>query len=48
MASVYRYDAGEKTMVPAPGAGGLSDAPDVTEGLCAMAWASNILSDTMG
>ncbi|MDD3785406.1 MAG: NAD(P)/FAD-dependent oxidoreductase [Hydrogenophaga sp.] len=48
VASVYRYDAGKKTMVPAQGAGGLSDTPNVTEGIYAMAWASNILSDTMG
>jgi NADH dehydrogenase FAD-containing subunit len=48
VASVYRYDAAKKLMVPAPGAGGLSDAPSVVEGLYAMAWATNIMNDAMG
>ncbi len=48
VASVYRYDAEKKTMVPAQGAGGVSPAPNVTEGLYAMAWASNIMNDTLG
>lgn len=48
VAAVYRYDAEKKTMVPAQGAGGLSNAPNVTEGLYAMAWATNIMNDTLG
>jgi sulfide dehydrogenase [flavocytochrome c] flavoprotein subunit len=48
VAAVYRYDAEKKTMVPAQGAGGLSSAPNVTEGLYAMAWATNIMNDTLG
>jgi len=35
-------------MVAAPGAGGLSSAPSVTEGLFAMSWANNIMNDTLG
>jgi sulfide dehydrogenase [flavocytochrome c] flavoprotein subunit len=48
VASVYRYDAAKRIMVPAPGAGGLSQAPSVIEALYAMAWAANILNDTLG
>lgn len=48
VASVYRYDAAKKTMVSAPGAGGLSAEPSVMEGLYAMAWATNIMNDTLG
>lgn len=48
VAAVYRYDAEKKTMVPVAGAGGLSAAPNVTEGLYAMAWAANIMNDTLG
>jgi NADPH-dependent 2,4-dienoyl-CoA reductase/sulfur reductase-like enzyme len=48
VASVYRYDRDKKIMVPAPGAGGLSPAPNAVEGLYAMAWATNILNDTLG
>lgn len=48
VASVYRYDAAKKIMVPVPGAGGLSDAPSTVEGLYAMAWATNILNDALG
>jgi NADPH-dependent 2,4-dienoyl-CoA reductase/sulfur reductase-like enzyme len=48
VAAVYRYDAAKKTMVAAPGAGGLSSEPNVMEGLYAMAWATNILNDTLG
>lgn len=47
VASVHRYDAAKKAMVVVPGSGGLSPAPSSTEGLFAMAWASNILSDTL-
>lgn len=48
VAGVYRYDPGKKTMVPVPGAGGLSQAPSKMEGIYAMAWATNIMNDTLG
>lgn len=48
VAGVYRYDAEKKIMVPAPGAGGVSTAPTTAEGIYAMAWATNILNDTLG
>jgi hypothetical protein len=35
-------------MVSVKGAGGLSPAASATEGLYAMAWAVNILNDTLG
>jgi NADPH-dependent 2,4-dienoyl-CoA reductase/sulfur reductase-like enzyme len=48
VAGVYRYDREKKTMVPVPGAGGLSQAPSKMEALYAMAWATNIMNDTLG
>ncbi len=48
VAGVYRYDAAKRTMVPAPGAGGLSPAPNMAEGVFAMGWATNIIADTLG
>jgi sulfide dehydrogenase [flavocytochrome c] flavoprotein chain len=48
VAGVYRYDSVKKTMVATPGSGGLSVAPSAAEGLYAMAWAANIISDTLG
>jgi NADPH-dependent 2,4-dienoyl-CoA reductase/sulfur reductase-like enzyme len=48
VAAVYRYDAEKRTMVAAPGAGGLSEAPTAAEGIYAMAWAANILNDSLG
>jgi NADPH-dependent 2,4-dienoyl-CoA reductase/sulfur reductase-like enzyme len=48
VAGVYRYDSGQKTMLPVKGAGGLSPAPTSGEGVYAMAWAINILNDTLG
>jgi NADPH-dependent 2,4-dienoyl-CoA reductase/sulfur reductase-like enzyme len=48
VAGVYRYDAAKRTMVPAPGAGGLSPAPSRAEGIYAMGWATNIVGDTLG
>jgi len=48
VASVHRYDAAKKTMLPVPGAGGLSAEPSMIEGIYAMAWATNILNDTLG
>ncbi|MBH2018040.1 MAG: FAD-dependent oxidoreductase [Burkholderiales bacterium] len=47
VASVHRYDAGKKTMLPVPGAGGLSGAASEREGHHAMAWARNIWADTL-
>jgi NADH dehydrogenase FAD-containing subunit len=48
VAAVYRFDAEKKTMVPVQGAGGLSAAASLREALYAMAWATNILNDTLG
>jgi NADPH-dependent 2,4-dienoyl-CoA reductase/sulfur reductase-like enzyme len=48
VAGVYRYEAGKKTMVPVPGAGGLSAAASSEEGFMALAWVFNILNDTLG
>ncbi|MEO5661482.1 MAG: NAD(P)/FAD-dependent oxidoreductase [Polaromonas sp.] len=47
VASVHRYDAEKKTMLTVPGAGGVSSAASVQEGLYAMAWARNIWADTL-
>lgn len=47
VASVHRYDAAQKTMLPVPGAGGLSSAASELEGQYAMAWARNIWADTL-
>jgi NADPH-dependent 2,4-dienoyl-CoA reductase/sulfur reductase-like enzyme len=48
VASVHRYDAAQKTMVPVQGAGGLSPAPNETEGRYANAWARSIWADALG
>jgi NADPH-dependent 2,4-dienoyl-CoA reductase/sulfur reductase-like enzyme len=47
VASVHRYDAAQKTMVPVPGSGGVSTAANELEGRYAMAWARNIWADTL-
>lgn len=47
VASVHRYDAQQKTMLPVPGAGGLSAARNEFEGQIASAWALNIWADTL-
>jgi NADPH-dependent 2,4-dienoyl-CoA reductase/sulfur reductase-like enzyme len=47
VASVHRYDAAQKTMVPVAGAGGVSTAASELEGRYAMAWARNIWADTL-
>lgn len=47
VASVHRYDAGQKTMLTVPGAGGLSVAPSEREGRDAMSWAHAIWSDML-
>jgi sulfide dehydrogenase [flavocytochrome c] flavoprotein subunit len=48
VASVHRYDAAQKTMLPVQGAGGVSVAASELEGRYAMAWARNIWADTLG
>jgi len=48
VASVYQYDAAEKTMQPVPGAGGLSPAASEREGVLAQGWAENIWADSLG
>jgi sulfide dehydrogenase [flavocytochrome c] flavoprotein chain len=48
IAGVYRYDEVKKTMITSPGSGGLSAAPSAAEALFAMAWAANIMNDTLG
>jgi NADPH-dependent 2,4-dienoyl-CoA reductase/sulfur reductase-like enzyme len=45
VASVHRYDRDKKTMLPVPGAGGVSKEPSVEEGFMALAWAFNIMND---
>ncbi|MCS6766896.1 MAG: NAD(P)/FAD-dependent oxidoreductase [Candidatus Protistobacter heckmanni] len=47
VASVHRYDAAHRTMLPVPGAGGLSASLNKTEGRYAIAWARNIWADTL-
>ncbi len=48
VASVHRYDAAQKTMVPVPNSGGVSAAASELEGRYAMAWARNIWADSLG
>ncbi|HSV35109.1 MAG TPA: FCSD flavin-binding domain-containing protein, partial [Ramlibacter sp.] len=47
VASVHRYDAAQKTMVPVAGSGGVSSAASELEGGFAMGWARNIWADTL-
>ncbi|UJW79238.1 FCSD flavin-binding domain-containing protein [Hydrogenophaga sp. SL48] len=47
VASVHRYDAEKKTMLPVAGAGGVSSAASELEGRYAHAWARNIWADTL-
>ncbi|MGE0347949.1 FCSD flavin-binding domain-containing protein [Hydrogenophaga sp.] len=47
VASVHRYDAEKKTMLPVAGSGGVSSAASELEGQYAMAWARNIWADTL-
>ncbi|MCV0440290.1 MAG: NAD(P)/FAD-dependent oxidoreductase [Hydrogenophaga sp.] len=47
VASVHRYDAEKKTMLPVPGSGGVSTAASELEGQYAMAWARNIWADSL-
>ena len=48
VASVHRYDAAQKTLVPVAGAGGVSAQRNELEGTYALAWAQNIWSDMLG
>ena len=47
VAAVYRYDAESRAMKAVKEAGGLSERPNLTEAIYAMAWAGNILNDTV-
>jgi NADPH-dependent 2,4-dienoyl-CoA reductase/sulfur reductase-like enzyme len=47
IASVHRYDAQKKTLLPVPGAGGLSPAMSEEEGRYAFDWAANIRTDML-
>ena len=47
LASVHRYDAARKTMLPVPGAGSHSAAPSEREAAQAWAWAHHIWSDML-
>ncbi len=47
VASVHRYDAARATMLPVPGAGGLSERPSALEGRQALAWANGIWADSL-
>jgi sulfide dehydrogenase [flavocytochrome c] flavoprotein chain len=48
VASVHEYVAAEKTFKAVTGAGGLSPAPNETEGVYAWNWAQNIWADSLG
>jgi sulfide dehydrogenase [flavocytochrome c] flavoprotein subunit len=48
IASVHTYNAQQKTMLPVPGAGGLSSVANAIEGNYAMDWARNIWADSLG
>ena len=45
VASVHQYDAGQNTIIPVRGAGGVSAARSEQEGVYAWAWARNIWAD---
>ncbi len=47
VASVHKWDAGQKTLVPVQGAGGLSSAANPLEGQYARSWARNIWADAL-
>lgn len=47
VASVHRFDAQKKTMLPVAGAGGVSSVASELEGRYALAWARNIWADTL-
>jgi len=45
--SVHQYDREKKTLLPVPGAGGLSPAMSEVEGRYAFSWATNIWADAL-
>jgi NADPH-dependent 2,4-dienoyl-CoA reductase/sulfur reductase-like enzyme len=45
VASVHQYDAGQNTLIPVKGAGGVSGARSELEGVYAWSWARNIWAD---
>ncbi len=47
VASVHRYDAEKKTMLPVQGSGGVSGVASELEGKFALAWARNIWADSL-
>ncbi len=47
VASVHKWDAGQKTLVPVQGAGGLSTQANALEGQYARSWARNIWADAL-
>lgn len=47
VASVHKWDAAQKTLVPVNGAGGLSAARNELEGQYALSWARNIWADAL-
>lgn len=47
VASIHKYDKVQKTLVPVPGAGGLSTQANSVEGQYAKAWARNIWADAL-
>ncbi len=47
VASDHRYAAARATMLPVPGAGGLSERPSALEGRQALAWANGIWADSL-
>jgi sulfite dehydrogenase len=46
--AVYRYDLDKRTLLPVPGAGGVSDKRSELEKAYADAWARNIWTDSLG
>lgn len=48
VASVHRYDTGQKTLVPVKGAGGVSSAASDQEAAYAWGWAKNIWAEAVG
>jgi len=46
--SIHKYDAGQKTLVPVKGAGGVSPKATELEGTYAWGWARNIWADSLG
>jgi sulfite dehydrogenase len=48
VASVHQWDAGQKTLIPVKGAGGVSAARNELEGKYGWAWAQNIWQDALG